>query len=159
MDWMTKSQTLFKSWVDTQMKTWEGWFKSIQDTDKFEPGQIWAKSIEAWQASIKGTLSAQVEGSRIWAESVSSIQGAPKETGEWAKQVQDMATSWTDLQQKMWDNWFDAVKNADPSKLMGEWDVEGSPLMKNWQDMTKKMMDAQAQWTQSLTPKQPEAKK
>jgi gas vesicle protein len=158
MDWMTRSQDLFKSWVDTQMKTWEGWFKSIQ-TEKFEPGQLWAKSIEAWQTSIKGTLSAQVEGSRIWAESVSSIQGAPKETGEWAKQVQDMAKNWTDLQQKMWDNWFEAVKNADPSKLMGEWDVEGSPLMKSWQDMTKKVMDAQAQWTQSLTSKQPEAKK
>lgn len=158
MDWMTQSQDLFKAWMDTQIKTWEGWFKTMQENDKMDPAKMWISSIEAWQTTVQNTLTSQVEGSRIWAEGVSSIKGAPQETGEWAKQIQGMAKNWTDLQQQMWDNWFDAVKNADPSKLMKEWNVDGSPLMGSWQDMTKKMMDAQSQWVKSLTPEKSEGK-
>lgn len=159
MDWMTQSQDLVKTWVDAQTKTWEGWVKTMQETDKMDPGKMWVTSIDAWQSTVKNMLSTQTEGSRIWAESVSSFNGAPKEAGEWAKQVQGMANNWTELQQQLWDNWFEAVKDADPSKFMKEWNVDGSPLMKSWQDMSKKMMDAQAQLVETLTPKQSKAKK
>jgi gas vesicle protein len=159
MDWMTQSQDLFKSWMDMQMKTWDSWFKSMQETEKMDPTQMWVKSIEAWQATIKNTLSAQVEGSRIWAESVSSLQGAPDVTGDWAKQVQGMAKNWTELQQQMWDNWFEAIKNADPAELMNQWNVDGSPLMTGWQEMTQKITEAQSEWTKNFMPEQSGAKK
>jgi gas vesicle protein len=120
--------------------------KAVQGADKTDPGQIWTKTIEAWQESVKGTLEAQVEGSKIWAKSAAEVEGLPKEATEWATQIQEMTKNWTDMQQKMWDQWFDMVKKADPAVFSGSWDKDGENMLKTWQEMTKKMMDSQAEW-------------
>lgn len=150
MDWSKQTQDMFKSWTDAQTKTWNTWLDTVKSFDPSQPGQAWEKTVDAWQQSVKNTLSAQVEGSRIWAESVSSIQGAPKETANWAQQVQDMTQRWTDLQTQMWDNWFDVMKKADIDKF-NTFGKEGSGMMGPWQDMSKKMMDAQAEWIRNFT--------
>lgn len=151
MDWMKQSQEMFNSWANVQMKTWESWLKAIQNSDKFEPQQLWEKTIDAWQESVKGTLEAQVEGSRIWAESFNNIEGTPEGTAEWAKQIQEMTKNWTDMQQKVWDNWFDVVKKAEPSKFGVNWNAEGPNMLKSWQDMAQKAMETQTEWVKSIT--------
>jgi hypothetical protein len=147
MDWSKQTQDMFKTWTDVQRKTWEGWFDTVKNFDPAQPSQIWAKTVDAWQESIKNTLSAQVEGSRIWAENIGSIKGAPKETAAWAQQIQETTVRWTDMQQQMWDNWFEVMRKTDPSKYVGKWDTEGQTFFKSWQDMMQKSMDVQADWT------------
>jgi len=151
MDWMKQSQEMFNSWANVQMKTWESWLKAIQNSEKLEPQQLWEKTIDAWQESVKGTLEAQVEGSRIWAESFTNIEGTPEGTADWAKQIQGMTKNWTDMQQQVWDNWFDVVKKADPSKFGVNWDTEGPNMLKTWQDMAQKSMETQTEWAKSIT--------
>ncbi len=152
MDWTKQSQDLFMGWTNTQQKTWESWLESMKSYDAAQPMQLWEKTVDTWQASVKNALNTQAEGSRIWAESVSSFQGAPKETGEWAKQVQQMSKQWIDLQEQMWDNWFGAIKKADIANMSpAAWDKDGQGVVKSWQDMSKKMMDAQADWVRNFT--------
>ena len=146
MDWTKQTQDLFKTWTDVQKGTWEGWLDTVKSFDASQPGQIWVKTIDAWQETIRNTLAAQVEGSRIWTENITSIQGAPKGTADWAQQVQEMTKRWTDMQQQMWDNWFEIMKKADPSKFAGNWETEGqSSFIKAWQETIQKSMDAQAE--------------
>ena len=146
MDWTKQTQEMFKTWTDVQRKTWEGWLDTVKGFDASQPSQVWAETVDAWQKTVKNTLAAQVEGSRIWAESVTSAKDAPKESAEWAKQVQDMTKRWTEMQQQMWDNWFDVMKKSDPSKFAGNWEKEGQSFVKTWQDTVQKSMDTQAEW-------------
>jgi gas vesicle protein len=148
MDWTKQTQDLFKTWTDVQKRTWEGWLDTVKSFDASQPGQIWVKTIDAWQETIRNTLAAQVEGSRIWTENITSVQGAPKGTADWAQQVQEMTKRWTDLQQQMWDNWFEIMKKTDPSKFAGNWETEGqSSFVKAWQETVQKSMDSQAELT------------
>jgi hypothetical protein len=151
MDWTKQTQDLFKTWTDVQKRTWEGWLDTVKSFDASQPGQIWVKTIDAWQETIRNTLAAQVEGSRIWTQNITSIQGAPKESADWAQQVQEMTKRWTDMQQQMWDNWFEIMKKTDPSKFAGKWDIEGQPLIKGWQEMIQKSTDTQAEWARQWT--------
>lgn len=149
MDWVKQTQDMYKGWMDFQMKNWQSWLKSVQAFDKAEPAKLWGETIDAWQESVKGTLTTQVEGSRIWAENLVSMEGVPKEAADWAKQVQDMTKNWTDMQQKLWDEWFAVVKKADPSKFAAGLDDGG--ILKSWQDMAQKAMDTQTEAMRSLT--------
>lgn len=152
MDWTKQTQDLFTNWTNVQQKTWEGWLDSMKNFDAAQPGQLWEKTVDAWHASVKNALNAQVEGGRIWAESVTSFQGVPKEAGDWAKQIEQMSKQWVDLQQQLWDNWFDTIKKADMTKLSPTaFPQSGEGVMKSWQDMSKKMMDAQAEWVRNFT--------
>ncbi len=151
MDLTKETQDLYKSWVDVQTKTWQDWLKSAQEFNISEPAKLWDKTVDAWQDSIKGTLDAQIEGSRIWAEGLTSIEGAPKESQEWAKQVQQMTKDWVNLQQKLWGNWFEVVRKADPAQFSGSWDKDGSGMLKAWQDMMQKAIDTQQDWMKSAT--------
>lgn len=150
MDWTKETQDMFKGWVDAQTKTWQSWLKSAQEFDASNPTELWDKTVDAWHDSIKGTLDAQIEGSRIWAEGLTSMEGAPKETQELAKQVEQMTKDWTSLQQQMWDNWFEVVRKADPGQLGGDWDKNGANLLKTWQDMVQKMMSAQSEMMKNV---------
>ena len=151
MDWLKESQEMFQAWTESQKKTWEAWLKAVQGSDKSKPAEIWKKTIDAWQESVNGTLNAQVEGSQIWAKSVTSIEGAPKESADWAKQVQEMTKNWTEMQQQMWDNWFEIAKKGDPFTFAGGWDKEGPAVLKTWQDMAQKAMSSQSEWIRNWT--------
>lgn len=150
MDWMNQTQEMFKTWTDVQKKTWDTWLDGVKQFDASQPTQVWEKTLDAWQASIKNTLNAQVEGSRIWAESVTSVKGAPQGTADWANQVQEMTKRWTDMQEQMWNNWFEVMKKMEPAKFPGSFDKDNLNFLGPWQDMSKKIMDAQAEWARNL---------
>jgi hypothetical protein len=151
MDWTKQTQEMFKTWTDVQKNTWEGWLDTVKGFDASQPGQLWLKTVDAWQETVKNTLAAQMEGSRIWAESVTSFKDTPKETTEWAKQVQEMTKHWTDMQRQMWDNWFDIMKKTDPSKFAGNLDTDWQSYMKSWQETIQKSMDSQSEWARQWT--------
>jgi hypothetical protein len=150
VDWTKETQDMFKSWIDVQTKTWQSLLKSAQEFDASNPAGLWEKTVDAWQDSIKGTLEAQIEGSRIWAEGLTSIEGAPKETQELANQVQKMTKDWTSLQQQMWNGWFEVVRKADPAQFGGDWDANGVNMLKTWQDMVQKMMSTQSEMMKNM---------
>jgi gas vesicle protein len=154
MELTKQTEEILKTWTDVQKKSWEGWLETIKSYDASQPAQVWEKTINTWQDSVKRTLEAQAEGSRIWAESVTSVQGAPKEVAEWAKQVQEMTQRWTEVQQQLWDNWFEVAKKADPSKIGETWGgSEGQNILQAWQDVAQKVLNTQSEWAKTLTGK------
>lgn len=157
MDWTKQTEDMVKSWTEGQTKMWNDWLKAIQGFGmqgfgKGPSSQVWEKTIEAWDESIKKTLDAQVEWTQHWAESFTTVKGAPKEMTEGAKQGQEMITRWTNTQKQLWASWFAIVKKLDPSSAPGvDWGREGQKLVQGWQEAIQKAMDAQAEsvrlWT------------
>jgi len=151
MEWAKQTEEMFKNWTDIQRKTWESWLEAIRGFDKSQGTQVWEKTMDAWQESVKKALEAQVDGSRILAENMAATKGTPKEAAEWAQQLQEMTNRWAEVQQQLWNNWFEVVKKVDPSKLGGSWDKEGPNVFKAWQEVAQKALNTQAEWTRTWT--------
>jgi hypothetical protein len=163
MDWAKQTEEFFKTWTDIQRKMWDDWFKATQGLGKTQATDVWRKTVEAWEESLKKTLSAQMEWSRMWAESFSSVSGVPREMLDWARQGQDMMRRWSEAQMQLWEGWFGIVKKLDPSSLGGNWEREGQKVLQLWQEAVKNARDAQVEWgriwTAGQTGKKPEQQK
>ena len=117
MDWGKQYLNVVKDWAELQVKTGQGWVEAVQATDKFDPGLIWGKSIDACQASAQGTLDAEVAGSRIWFEGVAAMEGLPKEVAGMVQQMQGFNKQVTGMQQEFVNAWFELLKQTKFSEF------------------------------------------
>lgn len=146
MEWTKQTELIFKSWTEIQQKMWDDWFKATQGFGKTQATEVWRKTVETWEESLKKTLNAQMEWSRMWAQSFSAGTGVPKEMVEWARQGQEMMRRWAEAQIQLWEGWFGIVKNLDPTILGGNWERESQKVLLIWQEAVKNARDAQVEW-------------
>lgn len=147
MEWTKQSEEMFRTWTDTQTKMWNDWLKAIQGFGKSPSSQVWDKTLDAWDESIKKILDAQNDWTKRWTESFTANQSTPKEMVEWAKQGQEMSSRWTETQRQLWTGWFQVVRRLDPTAATGmSWAGEGQKFLQGWQDAVQKAMDSQAEW-------------
>lgn len=158
MDWTKQTEEMTKVWIDTQKKMWDNWLGTTQHFEKTQAAEFWAKTLNMWEESVKNTLNAQAEWTRTWADSIKSIEGAPKEVGDWAQQAHEMSKQWAEAQKQLWDSWFAVVKKFDPSKAAPDWSEEGQKMYKTWQETSQKVMNAQAEWARQSSVMPAEAK-
>jgi len=161
MEWTKQTEDMFKTWTEAQTKMWDEWLRAMQGFSRPQASEAWGKSVEAWEESVKKTLDAQNEWTRLWAASFTTVSGTPKEMVEWARQGQEMVRRWVETQKQLWEGWFQIAKRLDPSKVGGSWEQEGQKFLQAWQDAVKKGMESQAEWTRAWTAgqagKKPEA--
>ncbi|HJT20881.1 MAG TPA: hypothetical protein VJ746_10450 [Nitrospira sp.] len=151
MDWMKQSEEMFKTWTDTQKAMWDEWIKAMQSFGRPHATDSWKRTVDAWQESIKESLHLQMECSKLWAESLNSVKGAPKEVHEWARQGQEMMIRWAETQMQLWTAWFDMVKKLDPTALGRTSEKESDNIVHIWQESFKNVLDAQAEWARIWT--------
>lgn len=152
MEWTKQVEDMFKSWTEAQTKMCNDWLKAMQGFGKSQSSQVWEKTVEAWDESIKKTLDAQTDLTQRWAESFTTSKGASKEMVEWAKQGQDMFKRWNETQKLLWASWFEIVKKFDPSTARGmDWGREGQKFQQGWQEAIQKDLDTQAEWVRLWT--------
>ena len=151
MEWTKQTEDMFKTWTEAQTKMWNEWLRAMQGFSRPQASEAWGKSVQAWEESVKKTLDAQDEWTRLWAASFTTVGGTPKETVEWARQGQEMVRRWVETQKQLWEGWFQIAKRLDPSKTGGSWDQEGQKFLQAWQDAVKKGMESQAEWTRVWT--------
>lgn len=113
MDAVNQYFEVFKKWTELQVKTGQGWIEAVQKTDKFDPGLLLGKTVDASQASIQGTLDAEVEGAEIWFKSVVSLPGMPEEMANLVEPMQGVTKQVIGMQQTVVDNWFGFLKGID----------------------------------------------
>lgn len=150
MDWTKQAEEMAKSWTDAQKKMWDNWLGAMQQ-EKSQAADVWAKTVGAWEETAKNTLNAQTEWTRMWANNLKAIEGAPKEVAEWAAQAEEMSKQWSETQKKLWDSWFAMVKKVEPVKMSGDWSEESQKMFKAWQESTQKMMETQTEWVRHWT--------
>jgi hypothetical protein len=146
MEWMKQAEETFKTWTDTQKKMWDEWIKVTQSFGKTHATDAWKRTVDAWEESVKKSLQLQMEWSKLWADSFSSVKGTPKEFHEFARQGQEMMNRWAETQMQLWTAWFDMVKKFDPTALGGSSEKDSDKILHIWQESLKNVLDAQAEW-------------
>ncbi len=155
MDWTKQTEEMMKTWTETQKKMWDNWLETVQKgANQDQAAEMWQKTVDTWEQTVKNTFEAQNEWMKMWADSFDAKSDVPKEVTEWFNQSQEMANRWSETQQQLWQGWFDLVKKADATKMAGAWGEEGQKAFGAWQESAQKVMDAQAQWTSMWSPEQ-----
>jgi hypothetical protein len=62
---------------------------------------------------------------------------------DWTKQAEEMAQTWTEAQQKMWDNWLKTVQGFGQSPAAEMW----AKTIDTWEEMIKNGLETQAEWS------------
>ena len=145
IDWTKQAEDMAKTWTESQKKMWDNWLGSMSQ-EKSQVTDMWAKTVGAWEETVKNTLNAQTDWMHMWAGNLKSLDNVPKEAAEWAAQAEEMAKQWGETQKQLWENWFAMIKKVEPVKMSADWTEEGQKVFKAWQESTQKMMESQAEW-------------
>src|SRR5205807_2073333 len=116
------SESLINTWAQTQQKLLTNWLDTMQRFSGTASPELWTKTVEAWQASVKQTLDAQEQRLR-----------------------------WIDAERQLWQSWFNIVRDINFKVEPGTGAQAGSNLLQLWQESARKMIETQTalarQWT------------
>jgi hypothetical protein len=145
------TESSIKTWAETQQKLLTDWLDTVRRSGGTPTLELWTKTVEAWQASVKETLDARSEWTREWTETLANAKGTPEELRGLAQQGRELMQRWTDAERQVWQGWFDIVRGINFRVEPGTTPKAGSDLLQLWQDSAHKMIDAQAalvrRWT------------
>src|SRR2546421_11355601 len=104
------TESLIKTWAETQQKLLANWLDTVRRFSGTPGPELWTKTVEAWQASVKETLDAQAEWTREWTETLAKAKGTPEELRELARQGRDLFQRLTDAERQLLQGWFNIVR-------------------------------------------------
>ena len=59
------TESLIKKWAETQQKLLTNWLDTVRGYGGAPGPELWTKTVEAWQASVKETLDAQARACEL----------------------------------------------------------------------------------------------
>ena len=150
MNWTKQTEEMFNTWMGTQKKMWETWLDVVQKSaPHFRAGELWEKTLETWEETVKKSLQGQSEWIKMWAESMPAAKGVPKEVVDWVQHSKEFHQNWIELQEQLWAVWFGLIKKSEPGKIIGSWDQESQRMAHMWQESVSKFMEAQMEFARS----------
>ena len=150
-DTSNNTENLFKTWSEAQQKLLSDWLDTVRKLGGSSAGELWTKTVDAWQTSVKETLDAQAEWAHQWTDILAKAKGTPEELQGLAKEGREQLQNWGEAQRELWQGWFNAVREINFRPEAGAGQQMGKDLVQLWQDTAHKMIDAQAsmlrRWT------------
>ena len=143
------TESLIKTWAETQQKLLTNWLDTVRRSGGAPGPELWSKTVEAWQASVKETLDAQAEWTREWTETLAKAKGTPEELRELARQGRDLFQRWTDAERQLWQGWFNIVRDINFRPELGA--SPQAAMIQLWQESAHKMIDTQTALVQHWT--------
>jgi len=143
------TESLIKKWAETQQKLLTNWLDTMRRSGGAPGPELWTKTVEAWQTSVKETLDAQSEWTREWTETLAKAKGTPEELRELARQGRDLFQRWTDAERQLWQGWFNIVRDINFRPEPGT--NPQAAMIQLWQESAHKMIDTQAALVQHWT--------
>ena len=153
MSQSNSSESLINTWAQTQQKLLTNWLDTIQRFSGTAGPELWTKTVEAWQTSVKQTLDAQEEWIRRWTETLANTSGVSQEVLDLARQGQEQQLRWIDAERQLWQSWFNIVRDINFRPEPGT--SPQAAMIQLWQESAHKMIDTQASlvkhWTSVFT--------
>ena len=143
------TESLIKTWAETQQKLLTNWLDTVRSFSGAPGPELWSKTVEAWQASVKETLDAQEKWTREWTETLAKTKGTPEELRKLAQQGRDLFQRWTDAERQIWQSWFNIVRDINFRPESGT--SPQAAMIQLWQESAHKMIDTQASLVQHWT--------
>jgi hypothetical protein len=150
-------ERLLKDWAESQQKLLTDWLDTLHRLGGTPTLELWTKTVDAWQSSVKETADARAEWTRQWTETLANAKGTPEEIRELARKGREELQNWAEAERELWQGWFNIVRdiNFKPEPEAGA--HMGRDLVQLWQDSAHKMIDAQAtlvrRWTAGISGK------
>src|SRR5260370_34837859 len=79
-------ENLVKTWGETQQKLLTDWLDTLRRFGGTPTLELWRKTVDTWQTSVKGTLDAQTDWAQQWTETLAKAKGTPEEPRELARE-------------------------------------------------------------------------
>ncbi len=115
MDANKQAQDLMRTWMEVQQRTWENWFKTMQQMGANTAAGMFERererSTEAWEQAVQQAMDAQAEWMRTWMQSMIP-QGGAAPNLNLGQQGQDMLQNWTNTQTQLWEGWFATARQV-----------------------------------------------
>jgi hypothetical protein len=145
MDWLEQSQTMMKTWMDSQQKIWEGWGEAAKQAT----ATPWEQSLMLWEKNTRQMVDLQGKAFKSMLAAMGGNLMADNPLGkQWLDNLEQMSQSLLKNQGQLWDNWYAMMRQMDPSRNLTE--ANAHKMMEQWQGMMQQMMTMQAAWAQQL---------
>ena len=148
-------ETLLKTWAETQQKLLTDWLDTLRRFGGAPALELWTKTVDAWQSSVKETVDARAEFTRQLTDTLANAKGTPEELRALAREGREQLQHWTEAERDLWQGWFNAVREINFRPEPGAGAQAGRDLVQLWQDSANKMIDAQAalvrRWTGGIS--------
>ena len=145
------SETILKTWSETQQKLLNDWLDTLRKLGGTPTLELWRQTVDTWQNSVKETVDARAEYTRQFTETLAKAKGTPEEFRELAREGREQLQHWTEVERDLWKGWFNMAREINFRPEPGTGAQAGKDLVQLWQDSTHKMIDAQAalirRWT------------
>ena len=146
---------LLKTWAESQQKLLTDWLETLRRLGGTPTLELWTKTVDAWQSSVKETLDARAEWTRQWTETLANAKGTPEELRELASKGREQLQHWAEAERDLWQGWFNIVREINFRPEPGAGAQAGRDLVQLWQDSAHKMIDAQAtlvrRWSERIS--------
>lgn len=142
---------LFQIWAESQQKLLTNWLETLRKFPGTPTLELWTKTVDSWQASVKETLDAEAKWNHEWTQALEKAQGKPEELRALAQEGREQLQQWTQAERELWQGWFDAVRKINFRPEPGAGTQTVKDLVQLWQNSAHKMIDAQATMLRHLT--------
>ncbi len=145
------NESMLKTWSETQQKLLTDWLDTLRKLGGTPTLELWTKTVDAWQSSVKETIDARAEWARQWTETLANAKGTPEELRDLASKGQEQLQQWAEAERDLWQGWFNIARHINFRPEPGTGAQAGGDLVQLWQESAHKMIDAQASLVRSWT--------
>ena len=153
-------ENLLKTWAQSQQKLLTDWLDALRRLGGTPTMELWTKTMDAWQSSVKETLDARAALTQQWTEALANAKGTPEELRELAREGREQLQHWAEAERELWQGWFKIARDLHFRPEPGTGANVSKEFVQLWQDSAHKMIDAQAallrRWTGGTTRTKPQ---
>jgi hypothetical protein len=151
MDWSKQAEDAVKNWADVQRQLWESWItplKGAAAAPGADSAKAYRQALELWESAVKQALDAQIEWTRQWADSLTSLQGASDPAAACARNTHQMMRAWTDAHKQLWESWFSTLRQWDPTaSTAGDvLEKQARSVLHAWEEAAKAAQQSMKDW-------------
>src|SRR5438132_12807468 len=106
-------ESLLKTWAESQQKLLTDWLDALRRLGGTPTMELWTKTMDAWQSSVKETLDARAELTHQWTEALTNTKGTPEELRELARTGREQLQHWAEAERELWQGWFKIARDIN----------------------------------------------
>jgi hypothetical protein len=148
-------ENVVKNWGEMQQKLLTDWLDTLRSLGGTPTLELWRKTVDTWQSSVKETIDARAEWTKQWTETLAKAKGTPEEFREMVRDGREQLQHWTEAERDLWKGWFDTAREINFRPEPGVGAKAREDLIQLWQDSATRMINTQAdlvrRWTGGIT--------
>jgi hypothetical protein len=148
-------ENVVNNWGEMQQKLLTDWLDTLRSLGGTPTLELWRKTVDTWQSSVKETIDARAEWTKQWTETLSKAKGTPEELREMVREGREQLQHWTEAERDLWKGWFDTAREINFRPEPGAGAKAGEDLIQLWQDSATRMINTQAdlvrRWTGGIS--------